>query len=230
MIKLTGDAAEARLAEAWEAIHGAPSATQRIVHVLRPPTEYPAWLDEDWCYTDWVAKDYEPDETTWSGFAYLASSWSYTRDARRAQAALIPNIRVFLLERSGWESAPPWMHYFAKVHHPATAVVAGEALYRVWREDCHEAGISDRDYDVNIWGAAGVMLTGYKASYGDVAWRAFLADGQEGYREERDFALSVRDLALERGELIRLPAAVRQVVEAEREQVIEAEREAAENA
>jgi hypothetical protein len=217
MIRLTGEAAEARLAEAWATIHGASSVTQQIVHVLRPPTRHPAWLDEDWCYTDWVARDYEPAEETWKGFAYVASSWPYTRDARRARAALIPNIRVCVLERARWESAPPWLQFIAEVHLPATAVVAGEALYRVWREDCREAGLPDRDYDVNIWGAAGVMLTGYGSSYGDVAWRAFLENGQDGYREERDFALSARDLALERGELIRLPAAVRQVLEAERE-------------
>jgi hypothetical protein len=92
------------------------------------------------------------------------------------------------------------------VHLPAIAALAGETLYRVWLEDCTDAGLPDRDYDVNLWGAGGVMLTGYQD--GDVDWRVFLADDHSPDRScrERDFITAMRDLASERGELVELPA------------------------
>jgi hypothetical protein len=145
------------------------------------------------------------DHEVWRAFAEIAVSWPYIRNARRAIAAGLSNVRVFVLERAQWESAPPWSRYLAEVHLPAIAGLAGEKLYRVWLEDCRDAGLPDRDYDVNLWGAAGVMLAGYQD--GDVGWRSFLADDgspDESLRE-RDFLTSMRDLAFARGQLVELP-------------------------
>jgi hypothetical protein len=205
MAKLSGAAAEARLAEAWETVLGHDPAGQQIIHVLTRPAEYPAWLAGFPPFEAWMGNGCVANDEVWRAFAEIAQPWPYIRDARRAIAAGIPNVRIFALERAQWESAPPWRRYLAEVHLPAIAGLAGEKLYRVWLEDCRDAGLPDRDYDVNLWGAAGVMLAGYQN--GDVGWRAFLADdaNPDQALRERDFLTSMRDLAFARGQLIKLP-------------------------
>jgi hypothetical protein len=92
------------------------------------------------------------------------------------------------------------------VHLPAIAALAGDALYRVWLDDCRNSGLPDRDYDVNLWGgAAGVMLAGYQN--GDVDWPVFLADDRNPdlSLKEHNFIISMRDFAAARGQLIELP-------------------------
>ena len=147
----------------------------------------------------------EANDDVWRTFAEIAIAWPYIHNARRAVAAGIPNIRIFLLKRDQWESPPPWLRYLAQVHLPAIAALAGETLYRVWLEDSRKSDLSDRDYDVNLWGAGGVMLAGYQN--GDVDWRVFLADDRnpDRSREERDFVFSMRDFASACGELVKLP-------------------------
>jgi len=205
MTKLSGVAAEARLAKAWEKVLGQDPATQQIVHVLTWPTEYPIWLTGFSPFEAWVRNGCEANDEVWRTFAEIAISWPYIHNARRAAAIGIPNMRIFVLKQAQWESPPPWLQYLAEVHLPAIAVLAGETLYRVWLEDCRRFGLSDRDYDVNLWGVGGVMLAGYKK--GDVDWRAFLADDRNSdrSRKERDFIISMRDFASARGELVKLP-------------------------
>jgi hypothetical protein len=205
MTKLSGGAAEARLAEAWEQVFSQDPKTQRIIHVLTKPTEYPAWLTGFPPFEAWVRNGCEANDEVWGTFAEIATQWPYIHNARRATAVGIQNVRIFVLDRAQWESAPQWLQYLAEVHLPAIAALAGETLYRVWLEDRQNSGIPDRDYDVSLWGAAGVMLAGYRD--GDVDWRVFLADDGTPDRslEELDFANSMRDLASERGQLIKLP-------------------------
>jgi hypothetical protein len=205
MTTLSGDAAEARLAAAWDAVFRADPASQAVIHILAPPTEYPSWLIGFPPFEAWVRNDGATDSEVWHAFADAAAQWPYIRNARRALAAGIPNIRIFVTERAQWESPPLWLRYLAAVHLPAIAALAGETFYRVWREDAREAGLPDRDYDVNLWGASGIMLTGYQD--GDVDWRAFLADDgdQLRIRAERAFIASMHDLAATRGELVELP-------------------------
>jgi hypothetical protein len=205
MGKLSGAAAEARLARAWERIFSHDPATQQIIHVLARPTEYPAWLTDFPPFQAWTRNGCEANDKVWSAFAEIAITWPYIHSARHAIAIGIPNVRIFVLKRTQWESAPSWLRYLAEVHLPAIAALAGERLYRVWLEDCLNSGLQDRDYDVNLYGADGVMLAGYQN--GDVNWRTFLADGcsPDLSSEERDFIISMRDFAAAHGELVKLP-------------------------
>ena len=205
MNKLSGVAAEARLAEAWEKVFSRDPATQQIVHVLTQPTEYPIWLSNFSPFTAWMQNGCEANDEVWRTFAEIAISWPYVHNARRANAAGIGNIRIFVVRRIEWESSPPWLQYLGEVHLPAIAALASETFYRVWVEDCRESGLKDRDYDVNLWGADGIMLAGYQN--GDVGWRAFLADDRnpDRYRKEHEFIISMRDFASMRGELVKLP-------------------------
>jgi len=202
---LSGAAADARLAEAWEEVFSQDPANQQIIHVLTRPTEYPAWLTGFPPFEAWLRNGREANDEVWRTFAGIATPWPYISNARRAIAAGIPNLRIFVLEHAQSESAPPWLRYLAEVHLPAIAALAGETRYRVWLEDCRDAGLQDRDCDVDLWGAAGVMLTGYRN--GDVDWRVFLADDPNPVRslKEREFINAVRDVAFAHGHVIKLP-------------------------
>jgi hypothetical protein len=202
MTKLCGAAAEARLAGAWEAVFSRDPATQQIIHVLTRPAGYPDWLTGFAPFEAWLRAGGVATDEAWRELAEVAAAWPYIRQARRAAALGIPNVRIFVLGRAQWESAPSWLRYLAEVHLPGIAALAGETLYRVWLEDCQARGLPDRDYDVNLWGAAGIMLAGYQD--GDVAWRVFLADERDPdrSREEHDYVMSMRDLARSHGQLI----------------------------
>ena len=205
MTKLSGDAAEARLAKAWENILNQDPASQKIIHVLAPPSELPIWLTEFPPFEAWMRNGCKANDKVCRIFAEIAVPWSYIHNARRAIAIGIPNIRIFVLDRAEWDSAPSWLQYLTEVHLPAIATLTGETLYRVWREDCRNSGLPDRDYDVNLYGADGIMLAGRKD--GDDEWRVFLADDRNSDRscEEREFIYSIYDLASARGDLVRLP-------------------------
>jgi hypothetical protein len=205
MTKLSGAAAEARLAKAWEKIFSEDPAAQQIIHVLARPTEYPAWLTGFSPFEAWVVNGCEADSKVWQTFAEIAVRWPYIHDARRAIYSEISNVRIFVLKRTEWEAAPSWIHYLAEVHLPAIAALAGETLYRVWLEDCRDSGLEDRDCDVNLYGADGVMVAGYQN--GDIGWRAFLTDDDDPdlSRKEHDFIIAMHDLAVTRGELVKLP-------------------------
>jgi hypothetical protein len=205
MTRLSGAAAEARLAEAWDKVFSQDPATQQIIHVLTWPTEYPTWLTDFAPFEAWLRNGCEADNKVWQIFAEAAIPWPYIHNARRAIAIGISNMRIFVLKRAQWESAPSWLQYLAEVHLPAIAALAGETLYRVWLEDCRDNGLPDRDYDVNLWGADGVMLAGYQN--GDVDWRVFLADDSDPgwFIKERDFIISMCDFASARGQLVKLP-------------------------
>jgi hypothetical protein len=205
MTKLSGAAAEARLAEAWEKVFSHEPAAQQIVHVLTWPTEYPISLTDFPPFEAWMRNGCEASDEIWRTFAEIAIPWPYIHNARRAAAAGIPNIRILVLKRTLRESSPSWLRYITQVHLPAIAALAGETLYQVSLEDCRKSGLSERDYDVNLWGAGGVMLAGYEN--GDINWRAFLADDRNPDRanEERDFIISMRDFASACGELVKLP-------------------------
>lgn len=205
MTKLSGAAAEVRLAEAWERVFSQDPATQKIIHVLTRPAEYPTWLTGFSPFEVWMQNDCKANDKVWRTFADVANLWPYINNARRAVAIGISNMRIFVLKRAQWESGPPWLRYLAEVHLPAIAALAGETLYRVWLEDCRNSGLPDRNYDVNLWGADGIMLAGYQN--GDVDWRVFLADGRnpDRSRKERDFIISMREFASARGQLVKLP-------------------------
>jgi hypothetical protein len=209
MTKLSGAAADARLAEAWERVFCHDPATQQIIHVPTRPTEYPIWLTGFPPFEAWMQNDCEANDDIWQTFAEIAITWPYIHNAHRAAAVGISNVRILVLGRAQWESAPAWLQYLAGVHLPAIAALAGETLYRVWLEDCRNSGLPDRDYDVNLWGAAGVMLTGYRN--GDVDWRVFLADDRnpDWSLKEHDFIISMWDFASTHGKLIKLPPEVK---------------------
>jgi hypothetical protein len=206
MIKLSGGAAEARLAKAWERIFGEDPAAQQIIHVLAQPTEYPAWLTGFPPFEAWMRNGGEANDEVWRTFADIAAPWPYIHQARRAIASGIPNVRIFVMQHAKWESSASWIHYLGEVHLPAIAALVGETLYRVWLEDCCDYGLPGRDFDVNLYGADGVMMAGYRN--GDVDWRAFLSDDSdpEFSRKERDFIFSMHDFATRRGELVKLPS------------------------
>ena len=172
MTKLSGAAAEARLAEAWERVFSHDPVTQQIIHVLTRPTEYPTWLTGFSPFEAWMRNGCGANDEVWRTFAKVAIPWPYIHNARRAIAIGISNVRIFVLKRTQWESAPSWLQYLAEVHLPAIAALAGETLYRVWLEDCRDSGLPDRDYDVNLWGADGVMLAAIKTatSTGAYSW------------------------------------------------------------
>ena len=205
MIKLSGAAAEARLADAWDMIFSRDPANQQIIHVLTWPTEYPAALASFAPFEIWMRNGCKASDEVWRAFAEIALPWPYIHNARQAAAAGIPNARIFVLRRDEWATAPLWLQYLSEVHLPAIAGLAGETLYRVWLEDGRKSGLPDREYDVNLWGAAGVMLTGYQNA--DVDWRAFLDDDRDPdrSRNEREFIGSMHAFASAQGELIKLP-------------------------
>jgi hypothetical protein len=205
MTVLSGAEAEARLARAWERIFSQDPATQQIIHVLAPPTEYPAWLTGFSPFEAWTRNGCDASEKVWQIFSELARPWPYIHNARRAIAIGITNLRICVLKRTEWESAPSWLRYLAEVHLPAISAMTGEALYRVWLEDCENVGIPGRDCDVNLYGADGVMIAGYEN--GDVSWRAFLADDPDPdqSQKEHSFILAMRDLVFARGELVKPP-------------------------
>jgi hypothetical protein len=156
MTRLSGAAAEVRLAEAWERVFSQDPATQEIIHVLTRPAEYPAWLAGFPPFEAWMQNGCEASDEVWRIFAKAAMPWPYISDARPAISIGISSVRIFVLERAQRESAPPWLRYYQD---------------------------------------------------GDVEWRAFLADSPDPdrSRKERDFMMSMRDLASKRGELVRLP-------------------------
>jgi len=205
MTKLSGAAAEARLADAWDTILSRDPAGQQIIHVLTRPTEYPTALTSFSPFEIWMRNGCKASDEVWRAFAKIAIPWPYINNARRAAAAGIPNTRIFVLRRDEWATAPLWLQYLSEVHLPAIAGLSGETLYRVWLEDCRKSGLPDRDHDVNLWGAAGVMLTGYQN--GDVEWRAFLDDDRDPDRslKENEFIVSMHAFASAHGELIKLP-------------------------
>jgi hypothetical protein len=205
MTKLSGAAAEARLAQAWDKVFSQDPENQQIVHVLTRPTEYPTALTGFSPFETWMRNGAKASDEVWRAFAEIAIPWPYIQNARRAAAAGIPNTRISVLKRDEWETAPLWLQYLSEVHLPAIAGLAGETLYRVWLEDGRKSGVPDREYDVNLWGAAGVMITGYQN--GDVDWRAFLDDDRDPDRslEEHDFIVSTHAFASAHGELIKLP-------------------------
>jgi hypothetical protein len=199
MIKLSGAAAEARLAGAWDRIFSRDPADQQIIHVLTRPTEYPIALTGFSPFEIWMRNGCKASDEVGRAFAKIAIPWPYIHNARRSAAVGIPNTRIFVLERDGWETAPLWLQYLSEVHLPAIAALAGETFYRVWLEDCRKSGLPDREYDVNLWGAAGVMLTGYQN--GDVEWRAFLDDDRDPDRslKEHEFIVSMHAFASAHG-------------------------------
>lgn len=205
MAVLSGAEAEARLARAWERIFSQDPATQQIIHVLAPPTEYPAWLTGFSPFDAWTRNGCDANEKVWQIFADLARPWPYIHNARRAIAIGITNVRICVLRRTEWESAPSWLRYLAEVHLPAISALTGEALYRVWLEDCENVGIPGRECDVSLYGADGVMIAGYEN--GDVNWRAFLADDPDPdqSRKEHGFIFAMRDFVFARGELVKPP-------------------------
>jgi hypothetical protein len=209
MNKLSGAAAEVRLAEAWESVFRHGSQAQEIIHVLTWPTDYPPWLAGFPPFEAWMENGCKATSEVWRAFTEIAFTWPYIRNARRAITLGLPNVRIFVLRRAQRESAPPWLQYLTEVHLPAIAALAGETLYRVCLEDCRDFGLPDRDYDVSLWGAAGVMLAGYQD--GDVSWRAFLADehDQDRSAEELRFITAMREFASARGQLISLPPPAR---------------------
>jgi hypothetical protein len=215
MTKLFGAAAEARLAEAWEKVFSQDPAVQQIIHVLTRPTECPAWLTGFSPFEAWLRNDREANDEVWRTFAEIATLWPYIDHARHANAIGISNIRIFVLKRAHRESQPSWLNYLVEVHLPAMAALAGETLYRVWLEDCQGSGLPCREYDVNLWGASGVMLAGYQE--GDVAWRAFLADDHNSDQslKEYNFIISMLDFASAYGQLIELPQDISQGSKAE---------------
>lgn len=208
MTKRSGAAAEARLAEAWDTIFSSDPADQEIIHVLTWPTEFVTGLTGFAPFETWMRNGCKADDDVWRVFGEIASSWPYIHNAGRALAAGIPNVRIFTLKRDGWESAPLWLQYLSEVHLPAIAALGGETLYRVWLEDGRDFGVPERVYDVNLWGAAGVMLTGYRN--GDVDWREFLDEDRDAdrSREERDFVVAMHGFACARGELVTLPSEI----------------------
>jgi hypothetical protein len=204
MTELSGAAAEARLAQAWDKVFSQDPENQQIIHVLTRPTEYPTALTGFSPFGTWMRNGGKASDEVWRAFAEIAIPWPYIQNARRAAAAGIPNTRIFVLKRDEWDTAPLWLQYLSEVHLPAIAGLAGETLYRVWLEDARKSGLQDREYDVNLWGAAGVMITGYQN--GDVDWRAFLDDDRDPGRslQERDFIVSMHAFASAHGELIKL--------------------------
>ena len=211
---LTGKEADARLAEAWKTVHAEPAAAQQITHILTMPPPGAPWILRSRAYGPWADNDFEPDEDTWLAFGREASQWPYVREAQRAMREGVPNIRVLAVKRAAWEARPPWLAYLTEVHFPATAALAGEAFYRVWAEECWTVSpVLLANHDVNIWGAGGVMLTGYD-SWGDVSHRAFPDKEQdrEAYYLAWDYATTMRDLAITRGELVRLPTSAQRII------------------
>lgn len=163
--------------------------------MLVPPEACPQWASEFPPFQAWTRNGGQADEETMRCFTRIAGRWPYIRAALRARDAGIPNTRVLVLETGLGETALRWQRYLSELHLPGIAALAGETLYQVRASDCRAAGIRVRDYDANIFGAAGVMLTGYQD--GDVAWRAFLADGAEPGldRQERGYVTAMRDFA-----------------------------------
>src|SRR5438128_753719 len=121
MPKLSGAAAEARLAEAWEKVFSQDPATQQIIHVLTRPTEYPTWLSGFSPFETWMRNGCKSNGEAWRIFAEIATRWPYIHNARRASAAGISNERIIVLRRTQWEFAPSWLRYLAEVHLPAMA-------------------------------------------------------------------------------------------------------------
>lgn len=207
MEKLSGDEAEARLAEAWKTILGQDPAGQEIIHVLPQPAVEPAWIAEFAVFQEWMANGGEASDEIWKSFAQIAESWPYIVNARRAAALGIPNVRMLVLHQSPADpDAPPWLRYLAEVHLPAISVLSRESLYRVRAGDCRGAGIQLRDCDVNLFGAAGVMIAG--GDNGDVEWRAFVDEmsDPELFRETCQHVAAVRDFVVKDQSPAGLPA------------------------
>ena len=99
MANLSGVAAETRLAEAWEEIFGQDPASQQIIHVLTRPSGYPAWLTGFTPFEAWMHNGCDANDEIWRNFAEIAAPWPYIHNARRAVAAGISNVRIFVLER-----------------------------------------------------------------------------------------------------------------------------------
>ncbi|MCL2586518.1 MAG: hypothetical protein FWE35_29160 [Streptosporangiales bacterium] len=198
MDKLSGDAAEAALAEAWKKILGQDPAGQEIIHVLPEPAVEPTWIAEFEVFQKWVANGQEASDEIWRSFAEIAGSWPYIVNARRAAALGIPNVRILVLTGKGVTKAGrPWLQYLAKVHLPAISAMSGETLYKVWASDCQfGAGVQARDHDVNLFGAAGVMIAG--GENGDIDWRAFLdrAEDPDLFQREVRFVTAMRDFSV----------------------------------
>lgn len=199
MDKLSGDAAEAALAGAWEKILGQDPEGQEIIHVLATPNMEPAWIAEFPVYQAWLKNGQRETDDIWRSFADIAHEWPYIVNARKAALAGIPNTRILTVDtfRAGSERwiLQFWMKYLCKVHLPAIAAMSGEALYKIECSNFKTARIKVRRHDVNLFGAAGIMLAG--GDNGDVEWRAFLNEDDDPvqFREDCGYVRSVRDFA-----------------------------------
>ena len=100
MAKLSGVAAETRLAEAWEEIFGQDPTNQQIIHVLTRPSGYPAWLTGFTPFEAWMHNGCDANDEIWRNFAEIAAPWPYIHNARHAVAVGISNVRIFVLERA----------------------------------------------------------------------------------------------------------------------------------
>lgn len=199
MIKFSGDAADKELARAWETILGQDPDGQQIIHVLAQPAVEPAWITEFPVYREWLASGCTAGASIWDSFTRTAGTWSYVTAARQAADAGIPNTRILILRR-GITRSPLWLRYLATAHLPGISSLAGERLYHLHARTCRTAGLPVRDYDVNLWGAAGIMTAG--GDNGDIDWRAFLRPGEdpEAYAAEHAYITAIRDLAVTQGE------------------------------
>src|SRR5258708_37845143 len=92
----TAAAAEARLAEAWETVLGHDPAAQQIIHVLTRPAEYPAWLSGFPPFAAWMGNGRVANDDVWQAFAEIAQPSPDARNARRALAAGISHVRIFV--------------------------------------------------------------------------------------------------------------------------------------
>jgi hypothetical protein len=204
--KVSGDEAEALLAAAWKKIFGCSSSGQEIIHVLAQPSVKPAWIADFGPFQEWQRNDCQASDDLWQSFAQVAESWPYIVSARRAAVLGIPNTRTFILGCDPREPMPSWLRYLSEVHLPAISALSGERLYRIRAADCRAEGIPVREHDVNLFGAAGVMIAG--GDNGDIEWRAFLDSGSDPdlFREEHEFVTSMRDFAAACGEPVALPA------------------------
>src|SRR5689334_14010486 len=109
MPKLSGAAADARLAEARGKVFSQDPPTRQIIHVLTRPTEYPTCLSGLSPFETWMRNGCNSNGEVWRVFAETATRWPYIHNARRASAAGISTERIFVLRRTQWEFAPSWL-------------------------------------------------------------------------------------------------------------------------
>jgi hypothetical protein len=196
MVRLTGEEAIRRLDSWWRTVRRSHFPRQHVIHILKPFT--PDEFEESPAYKIWRAGGPDALRRCLELLDRTSAMFPYLHDALVINYRGVANTRIFLVRREDFQNSGNVQRYAAEVLHPFFANT-GETILMLFQDDYDRAGFPPRTIDVNLWGVAGIMRTGYAG--GDVAWREFLSWWRNPFQSlsELRFVLRVERFARQHG-------------------------------